>query len=120
MKYVKHIRIKKVMKEIVFNRKNYKTYKDFYTQIYKDLDGKSIPDWEDYQDLCYSADALNEFLWYCHNDNLKFVFVNFDKEKIALQKNYDDYEYNIVFKVFDRFVKNYQNNQLIVKMEEQQ
>ena len=84
------------MKEIIFNRKDYKSYKDFYTQIYKDLDGNSISDWEDYQDLCYSADALNEFLWYYHNDNIKYIFVNFDKEKISLQKNFDDYKYNII------------------------
>ncbi len=109
------------MKEIVFNRKDYQSYKDFYEDVYNKLDGQENLDF-DYCEvpLGYSADTLNEFLWYYHNDNLKFVFVNFDKEKIALQKNYDDYEYNIVFKVFDRFVRNYPNNQVIVKMEEQQ
>ena len=107
------------MKEVIFNRKNYNSYKDFYTQIYKDLDGKSIPDWEDYQDLCYSADALNEFLWYCHNDNIKYSFVNFDKGKIALQKNYDNYEYNIIIRVFERFVANYPNNTLEFRMEDE-
>lgn len=106
------------MKEIIFNRKNYKSYKDFYIQLYKDLDGKSIPDWEDYPDLHYNAGLLNEFLWYSHNDNIKYIFLNFDKEKIVMQKNYDDYEYNIVIKVFERFAKQYPNNVVEFRMEE--
>ncbi len=106
------------MKEIIFNRKNYESFKDFYVQIYKDLEGKSIPDWEDYENLCYSADALDEFLWYYHNDNIKYLFVNFDKEKIALKKNYDDYQFQIIIEVFEDFVKKYPNNQLEFRMEE--
>jgi len=106
------------MKEIIFNKNNYESYKDFYIQLYKELEGKKIPDWEDYDDLHYNAGLLDEFLWYYHNDNIKYIFVNFDKEKIALQKNYDDYEYNIVLKVFERFVKQYPNNKLEFRMEE--
>ncbi len=106
------------MKEIIFNRKDYKSYKDFYTQIYKDLDGKSNMDWEDYQDLCYSADALVEFLWYHYDDGNKYIFVNFDKEKIKLQKSLDDYKYNIIIEVFEDFVKEYSNNSLEFRTEE--
>lgn len=107
------------MKEIMFNRKDYKSYKDFYTQIYKDLDGKSIPDWEDYDALHYNADLLNEFLWYYHNDSIKYIFVNFDKEKIKLQKNYDNYEYNLIIEVFEDFVKDYPNNALEFRMDDE-
>ena len=107
------------MKEIIFDRKNYKSYKDFYTQIFKDLDGNSIPDWKDFEGLHYHADHLNEFLWYCNEDNNKYIFVNFDKEKIALQKNYDDYEYNIIIRIFERFVKEYPNNTLEFRMEDE-
>ncbi len=106
------------MKEIIFDKNKYSSYKDFYSQIYKDLEGEKIPDWEDYDDLHYNAGLLDEFLWYCHNDNIKYIFVNFDKEKIKLQKNYDDYEYSIVLKVFERFVKQYPNNTLEFKMDE--
>ena len=106
------------MKEIIFNRKNYNSYKDFYTQIYKDLDGKHMVDWEDHQDLNYNADFLDEFLWYCHNDNIKYIFLNFDKNKIKLQKNFNDYKYNIIFEVFERFIKEYPNNKLEFRMEE--
>ncbi len=106
------------MKEIIFNRKNYKSYKDFYTQIYKDLEGNKIQDWEDYENLCYSADGLVEFLWYYHNDSIKYIFKNFDKVKIQQQKNYDNYEYNLIIEIFEDFVKEYPNNQLEFKMED--
>ncbi len=106
------------MKEIIFNRKNYNSYKDFYTQIYKDLDGKHMIDWEDYQDLNYNADFLDEFLWYCHDYDIKYIFINFDKEKIKLQKNFNDYKFNIIFDVFERFVAEYPNNQLEFRMED--
>ncbi len=101
-----------IEKEIIFDRKNYESYKDLYAQIYKDLDGKGIPDFEDYENLGYSGDMLNEFLWYCHNDNIKYIFVGFDKEKIKLQNTFDDYKYNIVIEVFEDFVKKYPNNEL--------
>ncbi len=110
--------LEKIMKEIIFDKNNYSSYKDFYIQLYNELEGKKIPDWEDYDYLHYNAGLLDEFLWYCHNDNIKYVFVNFDKEKIALKKNYDDYEYGIVIKVFERFVKQYPNNKLEFKFEE--
>ncbi len=100
------------MKEIIFNRKDYKVYEDFYVQIYKDLDGANMIDWEELPNLCYSADNLNEFLWYCHKDNNKYIFKNFDLEKIRNNKNYDDYMYSIILRVFERFVKNYPNNTL--------
>ena len=106
------------MKEIIFCKKNYMSYKDLYSQIYRDLKGKNIPDWEDYDNLGYSGDMLNEFLWYCHKDNNKYIFIGFDKDKIKLQKNYDDYKYNIVIEVFENFVKEYPNNKLEFRMEE--
>ena len=108
------------MKEIIFNKKYYKSYKDFYTQIYKDLEGKTIPDWEDYENLHFNADLLEEFLWYYHNDNLKYIFVNFDKEKIKLQKNYDDYEYNLILQIFEDFVQKYPNNLLQYENDEKE
>lgn len=107
------------MKQIVLNKKTYESFKDFYTDIYNKLDGKNNHDF----DFCktplgYNADTLNEFLWYYHNDNINYIFLNFDKDRIALEKNYNDYEFNIVIKVFERFVKEYPNNKLEFKMEE--
>ena len=109
------------MKEIIFNRNDYKSYQDFYADVYEKLDGKENWDF-DYctVPLGYSPDTLNEFLWYYHNDGIKYIFLNFDKEKIALQKSYDDYVYNIVVKVFERFVKQYPNNAVEFKMEDEE
>lgn len=109
------------MKEIIFNRKNYKSYKDFYADAYGKLDGKRFDDF-DYctVPLGYSPDTLNEFLWYAiYYENFKFIFLNFDKEEIAKQKNYDDYEYNLIVEVFEEFVKEYPNNVIEFSMEEE-
>ena len=101
-----------IERKIIFNKKNYKSYKDFYVQLYKDLNGKSMPDWEDYVNLGYNAGLLDEFLWYCHNNNIHYIFVGFDKKEIALEKTYDDYEYNMIIHAFEDFVNKYPNNEL--------
>ena len=44
--------------------------------------------------------------------------MNFDKGRIKLQKNYDDYEYNLVIEVFEEFVEQYPNNAVEFKMED--
>lgn len=100
------------MKEFVFNRKDYKIYEDFYGQIYDEMEGAKIPDWEDYPNLDFSADNLYEFLWYHHNDGNKYTFKNFDLERIRNYKNFDDYEFNKIIDVFEDFVKEYPNNTL--------
>lgn len=107
------------MKEIIFNRRDYKSYQDFYEDVAIKLERERFPDWQDdeYKRLCCSGDTLDEFLWYCHNDNLHIVFVNFDKERIKLQRNFDDYKYNIVIEVFERFAKQYPNNKVEFKMD---
>ena len=108
------------MNEVIFDRKKYNSYKDFYVQVYKDLDGKSIPDWQDCEDLHYHADHLVEFLWYCHNDNTKYIFLNFDKEKIKLQKSYNDYEFNLILEIFEEFVNEYPNNSMEYRFDEEE
>ena len=106
------------MKEIVFNKYNYECYKDFYTQIYSDLNGKGFLDWEDYENLNYSADMLNEFLWYNHDKNIKYIFIGFDLEKIKQEKTFDDYKWRIIFDVIQDFVKEYPNNAMEIIKEE--
>lgn len=107
------------MKEIIFNRKEYESYKDFYRDVCIKLNKDRFIDWKgNYENLGYNGNLLAEFLWYCHNDNNKYIFVNFDKEKISLQKNYDDYEYNIIIYYFEKLIKEYPNNQLEFRMED--
>ena len=107
------------MKKIILNKNDYKSYKDFYLDIYNKLEGKDNHDF-DYCEvpLGYSADTLNEFLWYYHEDNISYVFINFNLPKIKLQKNFDDYKYNIIIEVFVDFVKQYPNNKLEFKMDD--
>ena len=100
------------MKTIIYDRKQLNSYKEFYEQLYIDLDGKNIIDWEKFEYLGYSADNLNEFLWYCHSDGNSYIFKNFDLEKIKNYKNYENYKWNLVFEVFEEFVKKYPNNTL--------
>lgn len=106
------------MKEIIFDKKKLSCYKDFYAQIYKDLDGKSFGDWQAYENLNYNASMLDEFLWYNNDKKVKFLFLNFDLEKIKQEKTYDDYEYGIIFKVFNRVVSEYENFTMEIIKEE--
>lgn len=101
-----------IKKEIIFDRKKYKSYKDFYTQIYKELDGKHNLEFEDCEDLHYNIDFLDEFLPCYHDDSNKYIFIGFDKARIKEERTYDDYKYNMIFKVFERFVREYPNNAL--------
>ena len=100
------------MKELIFDKKVYLTYKDFYEDLFKKLEGSTIPDWIDFPNLNYSADDLSEFLWYCLDDGNKYIFKNFNLDKIENYKNYDNYQWFLIFKVFKRFIEKYPNNTL--------
>ena len=106
------------MKKIIFDKKKLSCYKDFYAQIYKDLDGKSFGDWKAYENLNYNPNMLDEFLWYNDDKNIKYVFIGFDLEKIKQEKTYDDYEWKLIFEVVSDFVKEYPNNAIEIIKEE--
>ena len=75
------------MKEIIFNRKNYISHKDFYHDLCIQLEKERFIDWRGkYEDLDYNADLLDEFLWYCHNESNKYIFIGFNTEKIKEEK----------------------------------
>lgn len=100
------------MKKLIYDRNELKTYKEFYEKLYEDLKGTEIPDWNKFEYLGYNADKLEEFLWYCHGDGNKYIFKNFDLEKIKNSKNYEDYEWRLIFEIFNDFVNKYTNNKL--------
>ena len=100
------------MKTIIFDKNDYNSFKDFYKDIFIKLDGKHNIDFEDYPDLNCSADMLYEFLWYNFDENINYVFKNFDLETIKTEKPYENYMLNLIVKVFEDFVKKYPNNKL--------
>ena len=107
------------MKEIVFNKKEYKSFKDFYHDVCIKLRKNRFIDWrDDYDDLGYSGDLLNEFLWYCHDDSNKYIFINFDLEEIKNKMTFDNYKWRIILKVFSEHVQEFPNNQIEFRDEE--
>ena len=93
------------MKEIVFNKKDCPSYKDFYEKICIELESKKIPDWEDYDNLHYNADFLNEFMWYNHDLDLHFKFIGYNKEKV-------NFQWQLIFEVVEDFCKKYPNKKV--------
>ena len=110
------------MKEIVFNKKDYESYKDFYHDVCIKLNKEQFIDWQGvYEDLGYRADFLEEFLFYCTMvDTYHFKFVGFNTKEIKAQqsenfksqKDLENYKYKLIFEVFEKFVKDYPNNKL--------
>ena len=100
------------MKEFIFNKNDYASYKDFYVDIAKQLDAKNDLNCLEPEDLGFNANHLYEFLRDFNDENYKYVFIGFDLEKISQQKNIDDYEWEIIIKVFKDFVKKYPDNTL--------
>ena len=100
------------MKTIIFDKNDYKSYKDFYEDIFIKLDGKNNIDFEDYPDLNCSADMLYEFLWYNYKKSINYVLKNFDREAIRTEKPFENYKLNLIISDFEDFVKEYPNNKL--------
>ncbi len=69
-------------------------------------------DFEDYENLHYNADFINEFLWYVSVENFRLVFVGLDIEKIKKQKTVDDYEWYLILDIARDFVREYPSNAL--------
>lgn len=103
--------------KIVIDKTNYASYghytfKGFYNDIYNKLDGKNSVEFANIENCHYNADLLNDFLWSNYSENIKFVFLNFDLQKIKTQKTYDNYEWGLIIDVVSRFVNEYPNNAL--------
>lgn len=106
------------MKEIIFNKKDYKSYKDFYIDICKKMDAKNNLNCLHPIDLGFNGNILNEFLWDYSLDNIHYIFIGFDKNMILSEKNYDNYHYKIIFEIFEDFIKDYPNNSLEFREDE--
>ena len=106
------------MKKVIFNKNEYNSFKDFYHDLYQKLNGKSTIDFEELNDLGYHADILNEFLWYKAEEKNNYIFLNFDLKKIQNKKTYENYEWNLIFKIFKRHVQEFPNNQIEFRNED--
>ena len=101
------------MKTLIYDRKQLDSYKDFYEKLYEDMNGKDMIDWDKFEYLGYDTDNLNEFLWYCHDRNIHYIFKNFDLQKIRnYNNNYENYKWSLIFELFEEFVQDYPNNKL--------
>jgi len=100
------------MKEFIFNKKDYSTYKDFYIDIAKKLDAENDLNCLESKDLGFNPNHLYEFLMDFYDEINKYIFIGFDLEKISKQKNIDDIEWDIIIKVFKDFVLKFPNNKL--------
>ncbi len=101
------------MKEFVFNKNEYKNYKEMYLDMATKFGDAETEDYYDTTCFDYSPDILWEFLLcsYAYEKiDIKIILLYFDKEKIKEENNYNDYEFNIIFKVFERLVQEYPNN----------
>lgn len=103
------------MKTLTIDKNKCESYKSFYEIVYDFFDGKHMIDWEECDNMLYSADMLSEFLWYASYDGeTEFVMLNFDIDRLKNNKTYDDYKWQLIFKVLDRFVNQYPSNKLTI------
>ena len=98
------------MQEYIFKQSEYKSYKDFYRDIAKKLDAENHVNCIEKEDLGCHPDILNDFLWGYQDDNIKFILIGFDLEKIEKRTTHDDYKISLIIKVMKRFVEEYPNN----------
>ncbi len=100
------------MKKIIFDKNKYGSYKDFFEDVYVQLDGIHTLDFEDYPNLNYHADFLYEFLYYKEDEHYNYILKNFDLNEIKKQKTYENYQFNIIIKIFQDFAKEHPSNTL--------
>lgn len=96
--------------ELVYRYRELKDYKKFYEQFCIDTNYKRNLDMCDYENLCYSADFLNEYMFSCQDMNIHFKFIGFDLEKINEAKTLNDMKWKSIFNVLGYFIKDYPNN----------
>ena len=96
--------------ELVYRYSEMKDFKRFYEIFCIDTKLEEDIDMCDYENLHYNADFLNEYLFGCQDMNIHFKFIGFDLEKINEEKTYNDWEWSLIFRILNRFVKKYPNN----------
>lgn len=109
------------MQKFIFNKKEYEGYQDMYKDMAYKMGCDKVKDYFDTKTFNYNPNILWECLlcdFAYMNKFITIIFINFDREEIKLQKNFDDYQYEMVLEIFEDFVKEYPNNKLEFRMEE--
>ena len=106
--------------EVTFNRKDYKSYQDFYRDISKKLEAVENGYYDEPETFGFSADWLWEYLQDFHyaHEKIKVTLIGFDRKRIAQPKNYDDYNYDIMLSCFTDLMEKYPENVVEFKDEE--
>ena len=108
------------MKEFVFNKNDYSTYKDMYIDMAHKMGCDKSEDYYDTKTFDFDPNILWEYLlceFAYSKVDIKIKLVNFDIEDIKKQRTYENYELNLILEVFTDFVKSYPNNSLEFKNE---
>ena len=96
--------------ELVYRYSDMQDFKKFYERFCVDTKLEEDIDLCSYENLCYNADLLNEYLFGCQDMDIHFKFIGFDIEEINEAKTHNNWEWSLIFKVLNRFVKKYPNN----------
>ena len=96
--------------ELVYRFSEMKDFKRFYEIFCIDTKLEEDINMCDYENLYYSADMLNEYLFGCQDMNIHFKFVGFDLEKINEADTLINIKWKVIFEVLEGFVKKYPNN----------
>lgn len=102
------------MKKLVFKQDECRSYKDFYEKLCAALGMDNVDDLDEFENLNYSPDLLSEYLWYktSFETKLHFVFIGYDYKAIKTKIPYENYMWNLIFKVLDRLVKDHPENRV--------
>ena len=90
---------------IEFDFNDSQNYKKFYEIVSKKLNLNEDKDLSKFANLNYNADLLYEFLTNIENTDINFIFYNVDRNLFRGSKNYNYYEWNLIFSVLENFCK---------------
>lgn len=101
------------MKEFIFDRKDYKSYKDFYKDIAVKMGSLEIEDYYDNTNFEYNPNILWEFLTCVFGytkSRIKIILKNFNINNMKPEKKYEDFCLNVIIQTFKDFITKFPDN----------
>jgi len=99
------------MKTIIFDKNKLNSNEDFFNDICLKLN-KNYIDVKDKNSVNSFFTSLNVILWHYSKTNIKFVFKNFDYNKLKFSKEIEDYSFFSLLTSFEDFIKEHPTNQI--------